>query len=62
MSLLLDEKCGVVLANEEEGVVIEVMACAVRRATTASLPPGRSRGRVRYLSQYCKYCVCMHCV
>lgn len=47
MSLLLDEKCGVVLTNEEEGVVIEVMGCAVRRATTASLPPGRSRGRVR---------------
>ena len=51
MSLLLDEKCGVVLTNEEEGVVIEVMACAVRRATTPRLPPGRSRGRVRYLSQ-----------
>lgn len=46
MSLLLDEKCGILLTDEEEGVVIEVMACAVRRATTASLPPGRSRGRV----------------
>lgn len=47
VSLLLDEKCGIVFTDDEEGVLIEIMACAVRRATGAKPPAGRGRGRVR---------------
>ena len=45
-SMLLDDKCGVVLNDEEEAVLIEIMTCAAKRATSTSIPTGRSKGRV----------------
>ena len=46
-SMLLDDKCGVVLNDEEESVLIEIMTCAAKRATSTATPSGRARGRVR---------------
>ena len=46
VSLLLDDKCGIVLTDEEEGALIEVMTCAVRRAVGTGTPPARMRGKV----------------
>ena len=46
VSLLLDDKCGISLIDEEEGVLIEIMTCAVCKATGVSPPAGRGRGRV----------------
>ena len=51
--LLLDEKCGIVLNSEEEAVLIEVMACAVRRAVGATPPAGRAKGKVeQFVHEY----------
>lgn len=47
--LLLDDKCGIVLNSEEEAVLIEIMACAVRRAVGVTPPAGRSKGKVTNL-------------
>ena len=44
--LLLDDKCGITLSDEEQTVLIEVMACSVRRASGATPPPGRAKGKV----------------
>ena len=48
-SLLLDDRCGIVLTDQEEGGLIEIITCAVHRATGTSLPAGRARPRVRGL-------------
>ena len=45
-SMLLDDKCGVVLNDEEESVLIEIITCAAKRATSTAIPTGRARGRV----------------
>lgn len=44
--MLLEEKGGLQLNDEEEALLIELMACSVQRATGANPPAGRSRGRV----------------
>ena len=44
--LLLDDKCGITLSDEEQTVLIEIMACSVRRASGATPPPGRAKGKV----------------
>ena len=48
VGLLLEEKGGVQLNDEEEALLIELMTCAVQRATGANPPAGRSRGRVSH--------------
>ena len=45
--LLLDDKCGITLSDEEQCVLIEIMSCSVRRASGATPPPGRAKGKVR---------------
>ena len=44
--LLLDTNCGLKLSEMDEIVLVEIMSCAVRRATGTSPPAGRARGRV----------------
>lgn len=44
--LLLEEKCGIILTDVEEAVLIEIMACSVRRASGATPPSGRAKGKV----------------
>ena len=44
--LLLDDKCGITLSDEEQCVLIEIMSCSVRRASGATPPPGRAKGKV----------------
>ena len=48
-SLLLDDRCGIILTDQEERGLIEIIACAVYRAAGTSLPAGRARPRVRGL-------------
>ena len=49
VGLLLDDKAGIVLSGKEEAALIEILACAVRRAVGSGLPPARTKGRVRAL-------------
>lgn len=44
--LLLDDKCGITLSDEEQCVLIEILSCSVRRASGATPPPGRAKGKV----------------
>ena len=46
VSLLLDDKAGIVLSGQEETVLIEILTCAVRRAVGSGTPPARTRGKV----------------
>ena len=46
VSLLLDEKAGIVLTGQEEATLIEIMACSVRRAVGIGTPPARTKGKV----------------
>ena len=46
VSLLTDDKCGIMLTDEEEGALIEILTCAVRRAVGYGTPPARTRGKV----------------
>lgn len=46
VSLLLDDKVGIVLSGPEETALIEILACAVRRAVGAGTPPARAKGKV----------------
>ena len=46
-TLLLDDKCGIKLSETEEVVLVEIMSCAIRRATGTNPPAGRAKGRVR---------------
>ena len=46
ISLLLDEKAGIVLTGQEEATLIEILSCAVCRAVGAGTPPARTRGKV----------------
>ncbi len=46
-TLLLDDKCGIKLSETDEGVLVEIMSCAIRRATGTNPPAGRAKGRVR---------------
>ena len=54
--LLLDDKCGITLSDEEQCVLIEIMASSVRRASGATPPPGRAKGKV--LLAYVHTCKC----
>ena len=54
VSLLLDDKAGVVLSGQEEGVLIEILACAVRRAVGSGVPPARTKGKVILASVLCE--------
>ena len=59
--LLLEEKCGIILTDVEEAVLIEIMACSVRRATGATPPAGRAKGKVNHgccLIARCTLIVC----
>ena len=47
--LLLEEKSSFSLKDEEVKALIEIMTCAIRRASGATPPAGRSRGKVRGL-------------
>ena len=47
VGLLLDDKAGIVLTGPEETVLIEILACAVRRAVGTGIPPARTKGKVR---------------
>ena len=49
VSLILDSSCGVVLSSEEETAVIEILACAVKRASRAGHVTGRGRSKVNIL-------------
>lgn len=44
--LLLDDKCGIQLTSTDEVVLMEIISCAVRRATGTSPPAGRAKGKV----------------
>ncbi len=44
--LLLDNNCGLKLSEMDEIVLVEIMSCAVRRATGTNPPAGRTRGKV----------------
>ena len=46
VSLLTDDKCGILLTDEEEGALVEILTCAVRRAVGSGTPPARTRGKV----------------
>ena len=46
VSLLLDDKAGIVLTGQEEMAMIEILSCAVRRAVGSGIPPARTRGKV----------------
>lgn len=46
VSLLLDDKVGILLSGQEEAALIEILACAVRRAVGAGTPPARTKGKV----------------
>lgn len=45
--LLLEDKCSFTLLDEEVKALLEVMTCAARRASGATPPSGRARGKVR---------------
>ena len=47
ISLLLDDKAGILLSGEEEASLIEILACSVRRAVGSGMPPARTKGKVR---------------
>lgn len=47
VSLVLDEKAGIVLSGQEEAALIEILACAVRRAVGVGTPPARTKGKVK---------------
>ena len=47
VGLLLDDKAGIVLTGAEEAALIEILACAVRRAVGTGVPPARTKGKVR---------------
>ena len=47
MGLLLDDKAGIVLTGQEEAGVIEILACAVRKAVGSGVPSARTKGKVR---------------
>ena len=46
VSLLLDDKAGILLSGQEEGALIEILACAVCRAVGSGIPPARTKGKV----------------
>ena len=50
MSILTDSTCGVVLSSEGERVLIDMIACGVKKtATMTTAQTGRGRGKVHIL-------------